>query len=240
VTPHLILDCYLDDVGGARNLAPHFEGRPFEVVRPAHEGAPVDARGHASLVVTGSAASVLDEPPWLAGLEGCVRDAVARGVPVLGVCFGHQVLARALFGPAAVRRADEVELGWLPIEVTARDPLLAGLPRRFRTFVSHADEVDPGLECFRAGARVLARSERCAVQAFRAVEPERPAWGVQFHAEMPLEESRALVRSRLGSSPEGRTSAEALLAAATDSRHLVRALLASFLAAADAGAPRPA
>lgn len=215
MTRLLVVDCYLDRVGGARNVAPHLG--PCDVVRAAHEPLP-GGWAWGGVVLTGSAASVLDGPAWLGPVEGLVAEALARRAPVLGICFGHQVLARVLWGARAVRRAPRPELGWETVERTAPDELLDALPRSFPCFVSHGDEVDPA--AVGDGATVLARTPACAVQAFRAAGA--PAWGVQFHAEMGLEESEELVRSRAGA------RAGELLARRVDGGPLAAALLARF------------
>lgn len=187
----LLIDCYLDARGCAANYARALPGAAFEVVRAAHE--PLDAqlaRAADGLVISGSAASVLDEPPWLAPLEELVRERVSSGSPVLGICFGHQMLARALFGPATVRSSPTPELGVVRVEAPSGHPLLEAFGPRFECFASHTDEVVSGI----SGMEVLARSERCAVQAFQV--EDRPAFGVQFHAEMPRSEALELVRER--------------------------------------------
>ena len=118
------------------------------------------------------------------------------------------------------------ELGWVEVERTAADPLLDALPRRFECFASHRDEVAPGAR----ELRPLARSERCAVQAFRVLDA--PAWGVQFHPEMEREETDALVRSAVHDHPHLAGDAEAVLARASDGGPLGRALLDRFAALA--------
>jgi GMP synthase (glutamine-hydrolysing) len=218
----LVLDCYLDSVGGARNVVPHLSR--YEVVRVAHETVPGRCEARA-VVVTGSAASVLDGRSWTGELEALVDDAVSRGLPVLGLCFGHQVLARVLWGSDAVRKSPRPELGWEEVERTADDPLFAGVPERFRCFVSHGDEVDP--ERLGPDARVLASTRDCTVHAFRA--GDRPLWGVQFHAEMGLVESEELVRAR---AERHGIDAERVLARRIATEELAASLFQNFLTAA--------
>jgi GMP synthase-like glutamine amidotransferase len=225
VEPILVLDCYLDDVGGARNVVPHLG--PCVVVRAAREPLPMRVEG-GGIVVTGSAASVVEPPIWLERLEALLLDAAERGTAILGLCFGHQVLARALFGEDAVRRSPTPELGWTEVRREADDELFAGVSRTFTTFVSHADEVDPSCAAFREEAVVLASSDRCAVQAYRV--RARPLWGVQFHAEMPLTESEELVRER--AEAHG-LDAEGLLAGAVATEDLAARLLGTFRGAVD-------
>jgi GMP synthase (glutamine-hydrolysing) len=114
---------------------------------------------------------------WLEREVEFVRQALTEGVPVLGVCLGAQLLARA--AGAWVGPAPESEVGWFEIELTPegeQDPVLGTLPPRADAFQWHHYTYavpEGGIE--------LARSER-STQAFRL----RNAWGIQFHAEVTL------------------------------------------------------
>ena len=111
--------------------------------------------------------------PALAAEREWLAEAVERGMPVLGVCLGAQLLARAL--GAEVRPGDGPEIGFAPVEVTAPDdPLLGGLAPRTEVLHWHGDAFD-----LPDGAAQLASSERTPCQAFRAGN----AWGVLFHPE---------------------------------------------------------
>jgi GMP synthase (glutamine-hydrolysing) len=116
---------------------------------------------------------------WLREENDFLRRLVAERVPVLGVCLGGQLLAKALDAP--VRRMPSPEVGWFEVELlpeAADDPLFGGLPARFDSFQWHS-------YAFKAprGAVLLARNERCS-QAYRAGDA---AWGLQFHAEVTRE-----------------------------------------------------
>lgn len=223
--PYLVLDCYLDPDGGAHNFLPHVHPRPSAVIRRG-QPTPADATGYAGLVITGSAAScVVDPPPWVEPFRDLVRDASDRGLPILGVCFGHQLLAQAVAGPGAVRRAAEPEVGWPAIRVHRADPILAGFGDPFRVFVSHEDEVVPDVP----GIQVLASSPGCAVQVLRI--PGRPQWGVQFHSEMTFAEQVSLVRYRAERHPELGLDPDAMIAGAVDASGLVDRLFANFFRA---------
>jgi GMP synthase (glutamine-hydrolysing) len=107
-----------------------------------------------------------------------IADAHARGLPVLGICLGAQLIAQALGGSAA--RLPVGELGWIPVEfedAARSDPLLAGVPRELDVQEWHNYACTPP-----PGAVVLARSPVC-VQAFRIGSA---TWGLQFHVEVTL------------------------------------------------------
>ena len=116
-----------------------------------------------------------DEHPWLAREHALLAEALERGTPLLGVCLGAQMIARA--AGSSVRRAPEPEVGWLPVELTeaaGEDRVFAGLAPRFDAFQWHHYTYD-----LPAGAVELARSRVCT-QAFRLGS----AWAIQFHAEV--------------------------------------------------------
>ena len=220
--PCLLLDCYVEDRG-----ASNFDGRlaPFEVetVHVPTEPVPRSAAGYSALVLTGSAASVHDASVWRDALLGIVRDAARLDVPVLGVCYGHQVVANALFGSQIVRQAAAAEIGWGEVRVVSEDPIFAGINRSFRTFLSHHDEVLAGP----GRMRVLAVSDGCGVQAYRV--GNRLIWGLQFHPEMGSAETECIVREKAEKHPVLGLDVDTLLAGAVDSSALGDRILANFV-----------
>ncbi len=234
--PILVLDAYLDERGGAHNFERLLAGRALHSVRLVHGEVPRDVRDYSGVLVSGSAASVLEPPPWLEPAAALLRRALQHGRPVLGICFGHQLLAEAAFGPGSVRRAAWSELGWVDVERVDADPLLDALPRRFTCFASHFDEVRE----LEGGMRVLARSARCAVEAFRV--DGAAAWGVQFHPEMEGPECEQLVRASLERHAHLPQEPATVLARASDASLLGHALLSRFVELCRDGvgsAPRP-
>lgn len=113
--------------------------------------------------------------PWLVDELDFLGRALAGGTPVLGVCLGAQLLAKA--AGADVYRADAPEIGWYEVELTeaaGADPVLGGLPSRFEALQWHHYTFD-----LPAGAVELAGN--AYHQAFRVGSA---AWGIQFHAEV--------------------------------------------------------
>jgi GMP synthase (glutamine-hydrolysing) len=139
---------------------------------------PLDAYG-AVLVFGGAMHADQDtHHPWLREENFLLQRLLDLHKPVLGICLGAQLLAKAAH--SWVGPADEPEIGWYPVELTedaGHDPLLGRLPARFDAFQWHY--YTHGLP---AGAAELARSRVCT-QAFRLGES---AWGVQFHPEVTL------------------------------------------------------
>ncbi len=196
----LLVDNYLDPAGGTHNFAPHLSGVAWRHTRPTREPLP-SLDGVDAILLTGSGANLADgyegvdmRPGWTRELVDWTRRAVLADIPTLGVCFGHQVLGAA-FGEG-VGKATPPEVGYVEIQTLAPDPLLLVLPSPFTCFVSHEDEViGPGSEL-----QVIASSTLCKVQAVRV--RGRPAWGIQFHAEMSQEEGMDLLRYRAQKHPE--------------------------------------
>lgn len=165
--------------------------------RPREEVTVVDAQRAAKLpapsspdcvIVTGSPATVHEHEPWSDRAGAWLAEVVGAGVPVLGVCYGHQLLADALGGRTA-RNPHGREIGPSRVELVEDDPLFEGLPRAFSVLESHVDAViDPP-----PGARLLARNARCAVQALRFAPK---AWGVQWHPEFDDEVMREYLEAR--------------------------------------------
>jgi GMP synthase (glutamine-hydrolysing) len=137
------------------------------------------------VVVTGSSSSVYWDEPWIDALVEWVADAADRGLPVLGVCYGHQVLATALGG--RVEAMDDAELGYREVRRVDDDPLLAGLDSPFVVFETHSDRVVD----LPPGATLLAENDR-GVQAFRRGD----CWGVQFHPEYDRASAERVTRGK--------------------------------------------
>jgi len=142
----------------------------LDVVAVRADGAPElpDAADFDVVVTLGSSASVGDAGvPWIARERETLRRAIARDVPVLGICFGGQMLAHALGG--AVHPARVAEVGWFAIET--RDPALVP-PGPWVQWHYESFDVPPG-------AVEIARSP-AGPQAFT----HGPHLGLQFHPEV--------------------------------------------------------
>lgn len=126
--------------------------------------------------ISGSQTSVYDDLDWIRDLTSWLRDLHRADVPVLGIYWGHQLLAQALGGQ--VVDMGEHELGYRTVHQRGDDPLFAGAPVSFTAFQTHSDQVAE----LPAGAVELARNDR-GIQAFRV----GASYGVQFHPECDRE-----------------------------------------------------
>jgi len=134
----------------------------------AEEVARLSPRG---IVLSGGPSSVLD--PGAPGLPRAVRD---HGAPILGVCYGMQLLARELGG--SVRPSAHSEYGMATLTVEREGSILKGLPRTSRVWASHGDTV----EALPPGFTSLGVTETGLVAA--AEDPARHIHAVQFHPEV--------------------------------------------------------
>jgi GMP synthase (glutamine-hydrolysing) len=142
-----------------------------------HESLPAP-ENLAGIVITGSPAMVSARLDWSERTARWLRQAVQRNTKVLGVCYGHQLLAHALGGIAGPNPAGR-QIGTIDsqlIDNMDNDPLLGHLPKQFSAQTSHAEVV---LD-LPPGAQRLATSPLDDNFAIRFAEN---AWGVQFHPE---------------------------------------------------------
>lgn len=142
-------------------------------------------------VITGSPAMVSDRLPWSENTAAWLREAMAHGVWLLGVCYGHQLLAHALGAPVGPNPRGP-EVGTSRVELTpegALDPLVGHLRTGFLAQTIHYEAVlSPPV-----GARLLGTSARDPCQAFALGER---VWGLQFHPEFDAEVLSTYVSER--------------------------------------------
>jgi GMP synthase-like glutamine amidotransferase len=151
----------------------------FFTVRVVAGAMPASPNDADAWLVTGSRHGVYDDLPWIGPLKAFLRACLAARVPVVGICFGHQILAEA-FGGKVMKSDRGWGLGVQDYEVVARPSWLADLPDHFAVNALHQDQV----VALPPGATVLARSAHCAYAALAYGEPEAPvAVSLQPHPE---------------------------------------------------------
>lgn len=188
-----------------------------------HAGeAPPPPGGFDAVIMTGSPLSVTQPAEWMHRAADFLVEAAER-VPVLGVCFGHQLLAWRL-GARVLKNPLGRELGTVDVELTdagAADPLFHGMPRVIAVQATHEDVVSAAP----AGATLLARNTTCEVQAFAAGARLR---AVQFHPEMDRESTRFCVRADRGLGDGERERRHAAVRDTPWGEHLLRNFLTRF------------
>lgn len=160
----------------------------FEAFRPHRNDLPESVE-YDAFVVTGSKSHVYERRRWVGKVEMILRHALMSEVPVLGVCFGHQVLASALGGRVEAMQREERGFREIWLTRAGRESVLfEGIDDRFMSFTAHEDCVTEHPE----DLRILAENG-FGVQAFES--KMFPAYGVQFHPEFDMKMARRLLES---------------------------------------------
>ncbi len=155
-----------------------------------------------ALVVSGSITSCL--PPyedWVLAQDEFLKDLMKKRTPILGVCFGHQALARCLFAERgrspALSKSKKAEVGWQTMRILTDSPLFQGLDREFVSYQSHYEEVTE----LPPDTVLLAESDRCGIQAFEM--KGAPVFGIQFHPEHTVEYGEASLKRKIAKGERG-------------------------------------
>lgn len=167
-----------------------------------------DCRAVRGIVITGSASSVTERAPWMLKAEAYVRDVVAAETPLLGICFGHQLMAQALGGDVQKNPRGR-EIGTVDATKVIDDVLFAGLGDTFAVNATHVDSI----VVVPPRARVIATTE---LDPCAAVDFGPAARGVQFHPEFDGAAMRGYLTVRRSILLEEGLDADAMLARACD------------------------
>ena len=149
--------------------------------------------GRTHLILSGSELSASQPHERDDDVYELVRAFLEARKPVLGICWGHQMLAKAIAGEQVCRRAKVPEFGWRMVSMRP-NALFEGM-ERIVSAQSHYDEVYDLPESF----RVIASTDACPVQAFQLADAE--VWGIQFHAEIAHDQGRATFEKNLRDDP---------------------------------------
>ena len=167
-------------------LAPHMPGLTIETVE-LYSGATLpDPASLEAILITGAAAGVYDDTPWMQPLFEFIRAAAAAATPQIGICFGHQAIAKAL-GADVTKSGKGWGIGRHDYQIEARPDWLGdSKAASFALGVSHQDQV----QSLPPGARAVAGSDFCPYAAIDY--PAATAISFQGHPEYSPEFSCAL------------------------------------------------
>ncbi|WP_299237445.1 type 1 glutamine amidotransferase [Natronomonas sp.] len=152
--------------------------------------------GYDGFVVTGSRASVYWDEPWIGRLKTWVGGAIEAGLPGLGVCYGHQLIADVAGG--SVEDMGEYEIGYRTVEQDGRNRLLEGVDTEMTVFTTHSDRVSEAPP----GATVFARNDY-GIHGFR----KDRLFAVQFHPEYDAETAESVTKGKRDQLPDARIEA---------------------------------
>jgi GMP synthase (glutamine-hydrolysing) len=178
------------------------------------------------LIITGSAARVHEHEPWSVRCGAWSKAVLEAGAPVLGVCYGHQLLGDVLGGDVGPNPKGR-EMGMCAVDVLVDDPLFEHLSGRFHAALTHLDSVNAAPP----GAQVLAHNAMTAVQAMALGANGR---AVQFHPEFEAQDLAYYIelRRHLIDAERGLGTADAWLEGvhANDTgRHVMRNFLRHWM-----------
>jgi GMP synthase (glutamine-hydrolysing) len=166
-----------------------------------------DLKSISSIVITGSPAMATEKLEWIDKSEHFILSAIKAGVPVLGICFGHQLLAQAMGGKVGWHPQGR-EIGTTLVNRSAEssdDPLFKDLPVTFPVHATHMQTITE----LPSNAVVLAGNE---FESHHAVRFARNVWGVQFHPEFDVEIMRRYIEERRAEIDSEGLNSTALLA----------------------------
>lgn len=138
------------------------------------------------VVISGSTTGVYEDEEWIDALVEKTREYIQNDVPVLGLCFGHQIIAKAM--GAEVTQMDDYEIGYRPVNFKDSE-IFEGLDTVEYPFNTHQDKVVDMPE----ELETVAETEVCN-QAIQHVE--KPVYGVQFHPELTPDVAEKAIRTK--------------------------------------------
>ncbi|HCR96603.1 MULTISPECIES: glutamine amidotransferase [Halomonas] len=187
------------------------------------ESSPLPLNALAGILITGSHSMVSHQEPWSERLKPWLQEALQADIPMLGVCYGHQLMAAA-FGGVSDFHPKGRELGTHSVTLTdagLQDPLFSQLPAHFMAHLTHAQSV-LGLP---SNTQVLACNSHDAHQALR-YGPRQ--WSVQFHPEFTVPVMRAYIAHQREVLLEQQQDAEAIAAQVVETQEAT-SLLKRFI-----------
>lgn len=132
----------------------------------------------AGIIITGSHTMVTDNKKWSIKIEKWIPKFIKKNIPVMGICYGHQLIAKALNGYVDYNREGE-KIGTIQIKLTKEaenDFLFSKLPKKFFVNISHSQSVFSLPD----DAKILAKDSNGFVYAYKI---GNNVWGIQFHPE---------------------------------------------------------
>ncbi|UCD89319.1 MAG: glutamine amidotransferase [Desulfobacterales bacterium] len=162
----------------------------IQVVKPYEKDDLPDPSGLSGIIITGSHDMVTDRKEWSERTGAWLPSAIATGVPLLGICYGHQLIAHVMGGSVGFNPSGS-EFGTVDVQLgehSDQNPLFDGFPPTIRVHVSHRQSV----LSLPPKSTLLASSSKDPHQAYAIGEN---VWGVQFHPEFDADITSAYIKA---------------------------------------------
>lgn len=164
---------------------------PYDVVYASKGQVPSSVEGYTHILISGSSACVHDDEEWIRQVEMLIKQAYDKNINVLGVCFGHQLLAKTLFGPDKVITRKTPEIGWREVRILKDDKIFGRKGSILYGFVYHYQEVQNVLE------GIIGYTDNSKEYIFKV--KDKNIWGVQPHFEIDIDQGKELIDRSLTS-----------------------------------------
>lgn len=160
----------------------------YQVRVSAADKLPQSLSSFSHIILIGGSGRLDDGDPRAKHLKIFIRRAIREGVPLLGICFGHEAIAAAVSKRKVIEYSAHPITGWNRIRRVSKSRLLAGLPKVFYAFEHHHNDITHLPSDF----IVTASSRRTKIEAFE--HTSLPIFGVQFHSEIRRRRAQLLLK----------------------------------------------
>jgi len=174
----------------SENFIPHFSSA-FDVVNVLSDMVPEVGKGYSHIILSGSGADF--DGPWQDKESSLIRWAYEKDLPLLGVCYGHQMIVKTLYGAGCLGPMDKANYGWHSIRSEKDDEIFGMADMEYSVFSHHIWEVR---EVPVPEVEVFASSSRCRISGIRI--KNKKIWGLQPHFEMGVAYGVSALRKVLG------------------------------------------
>ena len=174
----------------SENFIPHFR-YGFDVVNVLTEAVPEEGKEYSHIILSGSGADF--EGAWQARESSLIRWAHENDIPLLGVCYGHQMIVKTLYGAGCLGPMDKANYRWHRIRSERDDEIFGKAGCEYSVFSHHFWEVK---EIPESDVEVFASSSRCRISGIRI--RNKKMWGLQCHFEIGVASGVSALRKVLG------------------------------------------
>lgn len=174
----------------SENFIPHFI-HPFDVVNVLSDMVPEEGKGYSHIILSGSGADF--DGLWQGRESSLISWAYENDIPLLGVCYGHQMIVKTLYGAGCMGPMDKANYGWHRIRSETDDEIFGKAGCEYSVFSHHFWEIK---EVPASDVEIFASSSRCRISGIRI--KNKKIWGLQPHFEIGVASGVSALRKVLG------------------------------------------